>query len=426
MKLTELHIQQAWQHRLYRLDNLTSSDGKLIEVIHPGYLHHDAGPDFFQARIRIDGTLWVGNVEIHHRSSEWYSHGHDKQASYDNVILHVVLEEDRKVFRRTGGEIPCLELVLLSEFTEKLEEWESCKQWLRCDVMAGEIPMLHYHFILQRLAVDRLERKADEMKSLLQWSLNDWRHVFYYLLARSFGFRINSDPMEQLARSIPLTILSKERDGIDRLEALYFGQSGLLPEKSRDPWVSRLISEYQFLKNKYGLIPLDRGIWKFMRTRPTNFPTIRIAQFVSLIAQSTHLLSQTVEKENIQEVVALFDVTPSEYWHTHYQFKGSSTFKKKRLSKTAIYNIIINTIIPFLMVYGEKLNREDWKEKGLHWLQTIPYEKNYITKMWQQRGFKLVHAMDSQALIALHHQYCMRDKCLECDIGHVLLNNLKH
>ncbi|MDC1105347.1 DUF2851 family protein [Prolixibacteraceae bacterium] len=426
MKLTELHIQQAWQHRLYHTKSLRTSDGKEIEVIHPGYLHQDAGPDFFQARIRIGDTLWVGNVEIHQKASEWYSHGHDRQASYDNVILHVVIHNDRKVFRKTGEEVPCLEIVLLPEYTNKLDDWASCKEWLRCDVAPEKMSILHYHFILQRHAIDRLERKADEMKSLLHWSMNDWRHVFYYLLARSFGFRINSDPMERLARSIPLAILSKERGSRQRLEALFFGQSGLLPLESNDPQVIQWILDYRFLQNKYGLSPMDASVWKFMRTRPSNFPTVRIAQFVALLSQRTHLLSETLEKASVEDVVTLFDVVPSTYWQTHYQFKNSSRQSTKRLSKTAINNIIINTIVPFLLVYGERLNREDWKEKALNWLQSIPYEKNFITKIWHERGFELEHAMDSQALISLHHQFCIKNKCLECDIGHVLLENIKH
>ncbi|QZE14349.1 DUF2851 family protein [Halosquirtibacter laminarini] len=424
MKISEHHIQLAWQYRLFHYKNLRTTCNKPIEILHPGYINKDSGPDFFQARIRIDSTLWVGNVEIHNRSSEWYEHNHHKDSSYENVILHVVLKEDRKVLHRWGEPIPCLAIVLLPKFTDKLDSWQACNNWLRCDISPDKISAVHFHFILQRHAISRIEEKSQAMIHMLEWSLNDWQHVFYYLLARSFGFRINSDAMEQLARSVPLKILYKERSSLQRLEALYFGQSGLLPTKGDSTWEKGLIEEYKFLQNKYELKPLNRGMWKFMRTRPYNFPTLRIAQFVSLLSSSTHLLSQTVEKTKVSELEAMYQVTPSEYWLRHFRFGKQGAVKSKKLSKNSMNSIVINTIIPFMMVYGDRLNRQEWKEKGIRWLESITYEKNFISKTWSDRGFKLKHAMDSQALISLHHHYCSKHRCLECDIGQILFKNL--
>lgn len=425
MEISELHIQRAWQHQLFEKGNLFTTQGEAIEIDHPGYFHRDEGPDFFHAHIRIGDTLWAGNVEIHHRSSEWYQHGHDHQSSYNNVILHVVLEEDRIIYRNNGEKIPCFVMQMLPEYKDAIESWERSNHWLRCGVEASQISGLSFHFMLQRLAIERLEYKSEEMKRMLKWSHNDWRHVFYYLLARSFGGRINSEPMEQLARSISLSILSKEHGDRDNLEALFFGQAGLLPNKNQDKWVEMLSQRYRFLQNKYGLSSMKKGVWKFMRTRPTNFPTVRIAQFVSLLYHSQHLLSQCMEADSIKQIRSLLLSTPSSYWNDHFRFEKKSVYRVKKTSRNFIDTIIINTIIPFLMVYGESQDRVMWKEKALRWLESLPCEKNYITSTWIKQGFVLSNAMDSQALIELHHRYCIKNKCLECGVGEAIFEKLK-
>lgn len=425
MEISELYIQRAWQHQLFEKEGLCTTHGEQIEVVHPGYFHRDSGPDFFHAHIRIGGTLWAGNVEIHHKSSEWYQHGHDRQSSYNNVILHVVLDEDKTVYRNNGEVLPCFIMHMLPEYTHVLESWKHSNHWLRCGVKNSQISGLSFHFMLQRLAIERLESKSQEMKRMLKWSHNDWRHVFYYLLARSFGGRINSEPMEQLARTISLSVLSKELGDRDNLEALFFGQAGLLPNNSLDKWVQKLSQKYRFLQNKYGLFPMNSGVWKFMRTRPMNFPTVRIAQFVSLLYQSQHLLSRCMEADSIKQIRSFLMSTPSAYWDDHFRFEKKSVYRLKKMSRNFIDTIIINTIIPFLMVYGESQDKVMWKEKALRWLESLPCEKNYITMTWIKQGFILSHAMDSQALIELHHRYCIRNKCLECHIGQAIFEKLK-
>ncbi|NOU61844.1 DUF2851 family protein [Marinifilum caeruleilacunae] len=419
--MTEEFLQFIWNHKLFDKQNLYSTKGDRIEVLDVGKQNRDAGPDFFDARIQINGVLWAGNVEIHIKSSLWYQHNHQQNSSYDNVILHVVYEEDIDVTINEGRKLPCLLLKFDLNLLENYNYLMHSSKWIPC---YDEITSVEKFFVrnwLDRMIFERLERKSEDVKKVLELNKNSWEETFYQVLARYFGMRVNADPFQQLAQVLPLKILAKQKNSLFQIEALLFGQAGMLFDSIDDDYYIKLQSEYQFLSNKYKLRPLPAHRWKWLRLRPGNFPTIRIAQLAALIHNSSALFSKVLAGVEVQDLMRLFNVEVSVYWKTHYQFGIESKFQNKNLGKMTIHTILINAVVPCLFCYGEINRNEDIKEKVLSLLENIPSEKNSIINQWKSCGVEVKTAWHSQALLQLKLNYCDQSKCLHCEFGNRII-----
>ncbi|HNW49454.1 MAG TPA: DUF2851 family protein [Prolixibacteraceae bacterium] len=413
--MSEEFLQFIWKNSLFPRMGLFTTRGEPVEIINPGKLNTDAGPDFFNASIRIGDTLWAGNVEIHLRSSDWLLHGHQNDLSYNNVILHVVLENDKEVFLFNGSPIQTLILPVKPEIRKNYQELMNEKDWPACHRNVGQVDEIFRFIAFDSLLIERIEQKTEGIVRLLAENKNDWSETFHQFLARNFGFKTNALPFEMLARMTPLSVLAKHKNNLFQLEAILFGQSGLLNEQLLgDDYFLKLRDEYSFLAKKHGLKGIDSYLWKFMRLRPANFPTIRIAQFAALIHRSESLLSKLTEEKEVKTILDFFDVKASEYWDTHYRFNQTATKMVKWMGKASRNTIIINTVVPFLFVYGERNNKKELKQRALDLLESLPPESNNIIKRWNELGIVTRNSSDTQALIQLKNEYCDRKKCLHC------------
>lgn len=416
-------LHYIWQHKLFSAHALQTSTGQQIEVIDVGKLNTDAGPDFFNAKIKIDNTLWVGNVEIHIRASDWQKHGHQHDKAYDSVVLHMVHQLDAETTRSNGELIPQAELLFPASILDKYESLQANMQWIACAPNLSEVDAFHIRAWITACLSERLSHKAEMIYALLRDNANNWEEAFYITLARNFGFGVNSDAFEALAKSLPLSYLGKHKDNMFQLEALLFGQAGLLETDSStaDEYQSALLKEYRFLQAKFDLKPLHASRWKLLRLRPSNFPHIRLAQFAALVHQSSKLFSKMLENTSLEYLESLFVCRPSDYWRIHYLFAEESAAKDKKLGKSAIEVILINTVIPFLFCYGQSKQNETLQETALALLEQLPAEKNSIITQWQAHGIEAQSAYDSQALLQWKRNYCEKKDCLRCAIGHKVL-----
>ncbi len=423
--MKEDFLHYLWRMRKFNHVALKTTNGEPLTIQATGEHNLDAGPDFSNARIRIGDMLWAGNVEIHVNASEWYAHKHQEDKAYDSVVLHVVFEEDKPVFRNNGERIPCLEIKKrippkISKIYRKLLRDET---WIPCQHHFSKVKEITKNLWLDRLLVERLENKTTDIIRSLEINKNNWEETFYQFLARGFGVKVNTEPFEQLARSLPLLILGKHKNSLFQLEALLFGQAGMLEIDFKDDYPIRLQKEYNFLKKKYNLQSIHSESWKYMRMRPANFPSIRIAQFATLVYQSSHLFSKILAVQNVKEIEHMFEVKISNYWQTHYVFDKPSIKRKKSLGKNSIHLLIINTIAPFLFLYGKSIDRESLKEKALELLEELQSEKNTIINEWRKLGMNPSSAYQSQALLHLKKNYCDKKNCLNCSIGHAILKD---
>ncbi|MGM0622124.1 MAG: DUF2851 family protein, partial [Bacteroidota bacterium] len=378
---------------------------------------------FFNAQVKIDDTLWAGNIEIHKKASDWEKHNHNIDKAYENVILHVVEEADKPTFRMNGTEIPTLEITWPEQFTSNYRKLLDSKSWIACQEQFHQVDPVLLRLGFNRLMIERLENKTGEIEKRLTENKNNWNETFYQMLARMFGFKVNAIPFELLAKAVPMQILAKHKSNLFQLEALLFGTSGLLNEELiGDDYFIRLREEFSFLYKKYNLKTVEPHLWKFMRLRPVNFPTIRIAQLAHLIQKSQGLFSKIIETDNLPGLKNLFEVKASDYWDSHYQFnKNTTRSQPKELGETSINTLIINVVAPFLFVYGEKQNQEYLKNRALDFLEQLPAEKNSIVKNWEGLGIQPRSAFETQALIELKTRYCEPKKCLNCQIGNKLV-----
>lgn len=353
--MREEFLQFVWEHHLFSKGELQTVDGRPIKILSAGRANYDSGPDFFNARVQIADTIWAGNIEVHHKSSQWFQHKHDTNPAYNNVILHVVELFDKPVIVN-GEELPTFVMSYPTELFENFEQLLKSKKWIACEDKLPSVDPFILRFWYSSLMTERLQSKTQSILEILGQNTNNWNETFYQLIARNFGLKTNAIPFELLSRSLSLQLLSKHKNSLVQIEALLFGQAGFLNETLLgDDYYLSLRNEYSFLYKKYNLAGIDAHLWKFLRLRPVNFPTIRIAQLAALINQSTALFSKILETNNLDEIQKLFDVTASEYWNTHYRFnKISSENKPKHLGDTVFQNLVINTIAPLLFVYGDQ------------------------------------------------------------------------
>ncbi|MCK9613844.1 MAG: DUF2851 family protein [Bacteroidales bacterium] len=408
--------------------NLHTTENISISVEYPGLPNHDAGPDFTQAKIRIGTTLWAGNIEIHLNSSDWYSHRHFLNKAYKNIILHVVYNHDRDIFDVSGNLIPTLELknFMNEHILENYKRFSANKNNIPCQSLLKNIDSFKIFAWLESQAVERLKYKSGHIKSSLSKTTNDWEQVIYELLAGNFGFNVNAVPFEMLAKSLAFKLFAKHKNHLFQIEALLFGQAGMLNDNFTDAYPANLKKEYEYLRKKYKIHPVEKHLWKFLRIRPGNFPTIRIAQFASFISKTDNLCSKIIEKETPDDFYKLMNVHCSEYWETHYLFDIPSVKKAKPLGRAAMNLIIINTIVPFMFVYGKEKSMPHICDRALDLLSGLPPEKNHIVKHFESSGFKPQNALQTQALIQLYKNYCQAKKCLHCAIGDAVLTQIPH
>jgi uncharacterized protein DUF2851 len=423
--MKEDFLHYLWRMRKFNHAALKTTTGVPITIQSTGEHNLDAGPDFSNARIRIGKMLWAGNVEIHIKASDWYNHKHQNDQAYDNVILHFVFDEDQPVFRKNGEPIPCLEIKkrIPAKLVNLYQKIQSNELWIPCQHQFSQVPEITKNLWLDRLLVERLESKTIDVTRSLEKNKNNWEETFYQFLAKGFGVKVNMEPFEQLARSLPMITLSKHKNSLFQLEALLFGQAGMLSTTFEDEYPIRLQKEYAFLKQKYQLNAIAEESWKFMRMRPANFPSIRLAQFATLIYQSAHLFSKVLAAKNVKELENMFEVKISNYWQTHYVFDKLSVKRNKALGKNRIHLLIINTIVPFLFLYGKLNANELLKEKALAFLEELPPEQNTIISDWRKLGLHPVSAYQTQALLQLKKHYCDNKKCLNCSIGNAILKD---
>ena len=416
MKEDFLHF--IWKNRLFETESPTTSEGETVEIVNAGRHNIHAGPDFFDARVRIDNTLWAGNVEMHFRASDWNRHRHHQDPQYRNTILHVVAENDVPVKNDAGSFIPAMVISWPLWIEYNYRELMAQHDWVNCASHLNKIDPFRIRFFLNGLAIERLQKKISTTEMLLESSKNDWSETFYRLLSRSFGFRQNGDPLEMLARSLPLSLLQKHHDSLFQLEALLFGQAGFLTSTIlTEEYPLALLGEYQFLSAKYGLRPIAGHLWKFMRMHPLNFPTVRIAQLAAIMHHSDSLLSSVILTRGVAEYREFFRSETSEYWNTHFTFQKSSPDRQKRMGEESFRLILVNVVVPFLFLYGEQNSKGELKDMALKLMGELPPEDNTILRHWESSGVRASNALESQALIYLHHEYCDPKRCLECTIG---------
>ena len=410
---------------------LETTDGRTVEVIDPGLHNRNAGPDFFNAKVKIDGTLWVGNVEIHDRSSHWYQHGHERDANYNNVVLHVVGEADRDVQTQQGHFVPQLCLAVPPSVQANYDELIKTDSYPPCYRIIPSLAPLTVHAWMAALSTERLEQKTVAIERRLKLSNGSWEEAYFTTLARNYGFGINGDAFEEWAHHIPLNAVGKHRDDLFQLEAIFLGQAGLLeleavPERYQqtalnEGYFAKLRNEYQYLAHKFSLQPMDYKRWRFLRLRPQNFPHIRIVQLANLYYERRAGLSQLIESPDMVTLAGQLRTQVTPYWETHYTFGTESMRNAKHLSPFSINLLVINTCIPVLFAYGRHTLREELCDRAFDFLEQLKAENNNIIRMWQSCGLEVRSACDSQALIQLKKEYCDKKDCLRCRIGYEYL-----
>lgn len=425
-------LHYAWKHKILPLRELYTTDGRLVELIDSGlYNRLHAGPDFFNAKVKIDGTQWVGNVEIHQRASDWYQHGHDRDPRYNNVVLHVVGEADTDVLTQDQHYLPQLVLEIPPSLSENYEELLRTDQYPPCYKIIPDLTNLTIHSWLVALQTERLEQKTEAIRQRVEQCNGSWEDAYFVTLARNYGFGINGDAFEQWAKNVPLQAVGKHRDDLFQIEAIFMGQAGLLEEKSiperyhesvlSEGYFNQLRNEYQYLAHKFSLKPMDFTAWRFLRLRPQNFPHIRIAQLANLYYERKAGLSALLECETIEQLRHLFETHVTPYWETHYTFGSEGPRSQKKTSASSKNLLIINTAIPMLFAVGRHRQKEELCDRAFDLLEQLKAEQNHIIRMWKECGLNVQTAGDSQALIQLKKEYCDRKDCLRCRIGYEYL-----
>lgn len=421
--MTEEFIHFIWKFRMLSTDLLTTG-GEALRIIHPGEHNSDSGPDFFNARIRIGDTLWAGNVEMHLRSSDWNRHGHDADQAYANTILHVVLDDDQVIRLPTGQPIPTL--VIRDKYPpgilERYEAMMQSRQWIPCENLLSVIQVPDFSFWAPSLAVERMLDRSRRIREILKITNGNWEETLYQWMARGFGFRINAFPFELLARSLPFRILNRYRSNPLQIESLLFGQANLVDCEPLGDYQRRLRIEYAFLQSKHNLVPVPQGIWKFLRLRPSNFPTLRISQFGNLLSKRESLLPFILGCPGSKELEEWFDIRAAAFWDDHYTFGRLSPASEKKLGSASSRLLMINVVVPFLFYYGLEQDSDRFRDHAIHLLESLPPEDNLEIRNWRSTGMEVPDALRSQSLLQLKAGYCDQRRCISCRIGRTLLD----
>lgn len=427
----EALLHYVWKHKLWPLKPLATTSGEPVEVIDTGLHNRNAGSDFFNAKVKIGDTLWVGNVEIHDRATDWNAHGHQHDAAYDNVVLHVCREVNGTATTASGRTLPQLQLDVPPSVLQNYRQLLHADRYPPCYQLIPSLSPLTIHSWLSALQTERLEQKTEAIRQRVELCNGSWEQAYFTTLARNFGFGINGDAFEQWARCVPLSAVGHHRDDLFQIEAFFLGQAGLLdlesiPERYHDEalnegYFARLRNEYLYLQRKFSLQPIDPKLWRFLRLRPQNFPHIRLAQLAQLYHQKTASLSQIVDCATVEDLEKALATRVTPYWQTHYLFGADSPTSEKRLSTNSRRLMIINTVIPMLFAYGRHRHDEKLCDRAFDLLEELGAEQNHITRMWSECGLSVRSAADTQALIQLKNEYCDRKDCLRCRIGYEYL-----
>jgi len=415
-------LQFIWEQRLFDQTALRTSEGLTVEVLKAGRIQHHSGPDLIDALVRIDDQVWAGNVEVHVRSSEWNAHGHQFDPAYENVVLHVVFEHDSEVCTRQGIVPPTVELLhrISIPCLEQHQALMRSKEFVPCARQIDQVEQGRIDLWLERVLVERLERKSAEVEALYVQLAKDPAETLYHMVARAFGLKVNAEPFGMLAHAMPLRTLLKYRDDPLPTEALLFGQAGLLHVDFLDEYPRLLQAEHLALARLHGLRPGPVAAWKFARLRPMNFPTVRIAQLAQLLMREGGI-NDLLAAENVHELHRILDVGASPYWSDHYTLDKPSTPRPKRLGLAGADHVIINAVVPTLFALGRLQGRRELGERALALLEALPAESNNVLREWAAIGQVADSAARSQALLELRNSYCTQRRCLSCGVGNQLI-----
>jgi hypothetical protein len=428
--MKEDFLHYIWQHQYFDKTSLASADNESIQVLRCGQHNTNAGPDFLQAQVKVGAVTWNGSVEIHLKSSDWLRHHHDQDLRYDQVVLHVVWENDRPLRRTDGSPIPTLALKnrvdtrLLRGYDFFLEEKDS----IPCGPLTTQVPAMVRFEMLDRILVERLEQKAGRLQAQLEKNHQDWEQTTYQALCAGFGFKINQEPFVRLSKVLPYAILRKHQQQQWQLEALLFGQAGLLDEQQpEDPYLQKLQQEYSFLRHKYnlplGLRPAD---WNLLRLRPANFPSVRLAQLAALLHGKDGLFAGLMAVTDLKKISGFFKGQLSAYWQHHYLPGRPSLARLQGIGRQSRQSLVINTVIPLLFAYSQWQDKQAYRDRALAWLEQLPAERNTVLQVYERLGLPVQSAADSQAYLQLFGHYCQTRKCLSCSLGHHLLKSHLH
>lgn len=420
MKEDLLHF--VWKLQLFNVEKLISTKKEQVEIVSAGIHNSNSGPDFLNAKVRIGEQVWVGNVEIHIKSSDWYAHNHEKDENYNAVVLHVVWEDDVDVFRIANEAIPTLELksYISKGLLEKYQTlFNSPKKWINCENEINSVSEFKLNHFFEQLYFERLECKAKLIEMELVQSNNNWESILFKLLLKNFGLKVNGEAFYNLANSIEFSIVRKVSSNNLQLEALLFGQAGLLNEIKESTYFEELKNEYKYLQSKFKLQPLNNGQIQFFRLRPNNFPTIRLSQIAQLYSNEKQLFSKIIEANSVDKIYKLFDIKTTEFWETHYTFEKESKPRSKKLTNAFIDLLFVNTIIPLKFLYLNQLGKPT--ETILDLIQELKPEKNTIISKFNDLKIDSNSAFKTQALLQLKNEYCTKLNCLKCVIGKELL-----
>ncbi|MGL5786743.1 MAG: DUF2851 family protein [Bacteroidales bacterium] len=417
-------LHYAWKYRLYHPDTLRTTDQLSVEVLDPGVHNFDSGPDFFNAKLRIGDVLWVGNIEIHVRASDWNRHKHHEDAAYNSVIAHIVSEDDCRISTQDGRMLPQFVVPYPHSLEERYIALLKSDSLIACREIVPGIDPFMLNAWKTRLLIERMEQKTKLIDQIALRTGNDWDSIFYVLLGRAFGFGINSDPFERLVRSLSFQIIQKHHTSLFQLEALLLGQAGFLSDNSvSEPRFFRLKKEYEYLAHKYRLEALDKSIWKMAKTHSFNFPVIRIVEFAALFHKYERMFAAMTDRiKSLQELTLLFQADADSYWNNRFSFEIPSPEVKKHLGKDSVHILIINAVIPVLFAYGKYLGDQSLTDRAFEILEEIKAENNVIVRNWKNLGFRIDNAYDSQAVIQLQKEYCNKRKCLFCQIGYRIMS----
>lgn len=412
-----------WNFQLLKTREFVSVNGTKIRVFHPGELNKDAGPDFFNGRIEVDGIILVGNIEIHVNSSDWLKHRHENDKVYDNLILHVVYKHDKSILQNTKHNVETVELknYIDAAVLKKYNSLISSSSALPCSKQIRNVEEIKIQSWLQRMLADRMESKTDYVKHVFSAAQNDFSQTLYIMLARNFGFKINAEPFELLAKHIPLPIALKHSANLFQLEALYYGCAGFLNRAYKSKYLQQLQNEFEFFKNKYKLIELDSSVWKFLRLRPANFPTVRLWQFATAIHKCPDLFKNPENYNTVESLLQAFSYTHDGYFSNHYKLDGQEVRTIKGIGKKSVENLIVNTMAPFLFFYGKQTANDRMIESAFECYEELPFEDNVKTRHFTKTGLKFKTASESQGIIQLFDNYCKNTRCLDCGIASNLL-----